>query len=101
MEVHLETRKTSQESRIMPNRPTLTTQTAIRTTSRPYVGCNGVRREVFRSVAAPTESSHGARFAAVIGPFRTARGARFMAQHGAGNPHCRTVAEAERLARRA
>jgi hypothetical protein len=28
------------------------------------------------------------------------RGARFMAEHGRGNPHVQTVADAERIARK-
>jgi hypothetical protein len=48
----------------------------------------------------PTSRSHGETYAAVIGPFRTRAGADFMARHGKGNPHCRNVAEAERLARK-
>lgn len=70
--------------------------------SRPYVGLViGGGREVFRSVEVPTTESHGNLYGAVIGPFRTRRGADFMARHGAGNPHCRCVWEAEKLASRA
>lgn len=74
--------------------------------SRPYVGYNvdgpnGTHpMEVFRSAFEPTWRSHSHKYLAVIGPFRTMRGARFMAEHGRGNPHCRNVAEAERLAER-
>lgn len=72
-------------------------------TSRIYVGltldCTG-RREVFRAVETPTEQSHGAKYGAVIGPFRTKRGAEFMRDYGRGNPHCLSVADAERLARK-
>jgi hypothetical protein len=58
--------------------------------------------EVFRSPAEPTSESHGERYAAVIGPFRTRRAADWMAHpvRGRFNPHCRTVADAERLAKR-
>ena len=54
--------------------------------------------EVFRSERTPTRESTGLRYAAVIGPFRTMRGAEFMRDHGAGNPHCQSVRDAERLA---
>lgn len=68
--------------------------------SRLYVGCNASRSwEVFRATEKPTCESHGAQYAAVIGPFRTRAGAEFMRDHGYGNPHCATVADAERLAR--
>jgi hypothetical protein len=63
-----------------------------------YVGCKaGEPRQVFKSVILPTFETHGETFNAAIGPFRTMRGARFMAEHGAGNPHCCTVGQAERL----
>ena len=67
---------------------------------RPYVGLHRTRkvREVFHSDTPPTEEVHGRTYVAVIGPFRTVRGARFMAQFGANNPHCVTVADAERCA---
>lgn len=69
--------------------------------SRPYVGlCPDGARVTFRANTTPTEATHGAMFAAVIGPFRTARAARFMAEYGANNPHCRTVAEAETMVAR-
>lgn len=70
--------------------------------SQLYVGCKaGAGREVFRSNVTPTEESHGKMFAMVIGPFRTLRGARWMAHpiRGTHNPHCVTVADAERLAK--
>lgn len=71
---------------------------------RYYVGYSlgktDVHREVFLSEGTPTEASHGAKFGAVIGPFQTKAGAVFMADYGQGNPHCQTVAEAERLAKR-
>lgn len=60
------------------------------------IGSPGLR-EVFSSAATPTAATHPA-YAAVIGPFRTKAGAEFMSARGYGNPHCRTVAEAERLA---
>jgi hypothetical protein len=65
-----------------------------------WVGCKLGGREVFRNPTTPTPESHGEKFAAVIGPFRTIRGAAWMAHptRGRDNPHCRTVADAERLA---
>jgi hypothetical protein len=71
----------------------------MKTKSRIYVGVTPIKREVFRSPIVPTEESHGARFNYVIGHFRTRAGADFMANYGAGNPHCQTVYDAERLAR--
>jgi hypothetical protein len=67
---------------------------------KPYVGLKDGKRSVFKSETAPTESSHGHLYNAVIGPFRTNRGAVFMAEHGHNNPHLQTVADAERIARR-
>lgn len=64
-----------------------------------FVGCTPDRREVFYSSDVPTRASHGHQYEACIGPFRTRAGADFMARCGAGNPHCVTVADAERLAR--
>lgn len=63
-----------------------------------YVGLSGTTREVFKSPTRPTEEVYGERYAAVVGPFRTRNGAEFMRKHGQNNPHCRNVAEAERLA---
>lgn len=57
----------------------------------------GSRREVFTYEGEPTTESHGHEFDAVIGPFDTVRGAVFMRDCGRGNPHCYTVADAERL----
>lgn len=67
---------------------------------RYYVGLGPAgERIAFRSARAPTRASHGALFAAVIGPFSSRRGAVYMTIYGRGNPHCRCVADAERLAR--
>jgi hypothetical protein len=73
--------------------------------TRVYVGlrADGKGREVFRSATTPVAEPHpdthlGPIYSAVIGPFRTRRGAEFMAKFGANNPHCQTVADAERLA---
>ena len=57
-------------------------------------------REVFRNWYEPTATTHGHIYAAVVGPFRTKRGAVFMAEHGRGNPHIQTVADAERWGKR-
>lgn len=67
---------------------------------RWYVGHKGGRVEVFQAPEKPTQSSHGRSYAACTGPFRTKRAAVFMATNGRNNPHCVTVADAERLARR-
>jgi hypothetical protein len=66
---------------------------------RPYVGLAIFGRDVFVSDETPTFYNCAGLYAAVIGPFRTKRGAQFMARHGQNNPHCRTVADAERLAK--
>lgn len=68
--------------------------------NRIYLGLTPTKREIFRAPIEPTFASHGAQFNAVIGPFRTARGAKFMRDYGQGNPHCRCVADAERLAQK-
>lgn len=64
---------------------------------RPYVGIKGTLYEVFTSELRPTEQSHP-QYNAVIGPFSTVRGAKYMAKYGKGNPHLRTVADAEHFA---
>lgn len=70
-------------------------------TKRYYVGLAriGFAREVFLSPSVPTEESHGDRYGITIGPFRTRRGAEYMAVYGHNNPHCQSVADAERLAK--
>lgn len=72
-------------------------------THRYYVGFSMLTSnpQVFRHHEAPTAQSHGQRFGHCVGPFRTKRGAEYMARHGRSNPHCTTVAEAERLAAKA
>lgn len=60
----------------------------------------GGGKEIFRFHGTPTQLSHGDTYAASIGPFRTVRGAAFMVEHGTGNPHCVTVAQAERLGKK-
>ncbi len=68
---------------------------------RYYVGTHKgeLRRTVFTSTSTPTQATHGAQYAAVIGPFRTKRAASFMALFGSNNPHLQTVLDAERIAR--
>ena len=56
-------------------------------------------REIFRSKETPTQETHGAKYNYTPGPFRTIHGATFMLNYGRNNPHCRTVSEAERLAK--
>jgi len=69
---------------------------------RLYVGrlADTIRGERFRSEVTPTAETHGDRYLYVVGPFRTVAGAEYMARYGANNPHCQTVAEAERAAAR-
>jgi len=73
---------------------------------RYYIGVGSTKitgtevRELFRSSSEPTEASHGRLYHYVVGPFRTKRGADFMRQYGHNNPHCVTVADAERLAQK-
>ena len=57
------------------------------------------QRIMFSESFTPTEESHGHLFGAVIGPFRTKAGAIFMRDRGYNNPHCQTVAQAEKLAK--
>lgn len=64
---------------------------------RYWVGIKDGVREVFPCDYKPSLETHGRLYAAVIGPFKTKRGAEFMAGPGYNNPHCRTVADAERL----
>jgi hypothetical protein len=66
--------------------------------NRLYLGVSLEKREIFRSETTPTNQSHGEKYVYVIGPFRTKRGAEFMRDHGYNNPHCRCVADAEKLA---
>jgi hypothetical protein len=63
-----------------------------------YVGLNA-SRAIFKMAVEPTQEICP-EFVAVIGPFRTKRGAQFMATYGANNPHCQTVADAERIAKK-
>jgi hypothetical protein len=59
---------------------------------------DGTRSVFYMAVVEPTQEMCP-QYSAVIGPFRTKRGAEFMRDHGAGNPHCQTVADAERIAK--
>jgi len=69
-------------------------------TPRYFVGCKpGQLRIVFSCTSAPTAESYP-QFGYAIGPFRTRRAAVLMASAAAvNNPHIRTVADAERIAR--
>lgn len=55
--------------------------------------------ERFRSPTVPTHATHGDLYMYCIGPFRTVAGAEFYCTHGYQNPHCRCVADAEKLAK--
>lgn len=70
---------------------------------RWYVGVN-IEREMnrrtpFLCAFTPSFESHGGEYNYVMGPFVTKAGAFFMADYGEANPHCHTVADAERLAK--
>jgi hypothetical protein len=67
---------------------------------RYWVGVKSGVSTVFQSIETPTEQRYGHLYGAVIGPFRTHRGAAFMADFGSNNPHCQTVAQAERIAKK-
>lgn len=56
---------------------------------------------LFASTRTPTKETHGHLFTCAQGPFRTRLAARWFNRYGRGNPHVRTVADAERLAREA
>lgn len=68
--------------------------------ARHWVGMKAGVWTVFQAIETPTVQSHGHLYGGVIGPFRTHRGASFMADFGANNPHCQTVAQAERIAKK-
>lgn len=70
--------------------------------TRIYLGLrtDPYTREIFRAASTPTTATHGAKYVAVIGPFQTRRGAEYMRDYGRNNLHYRTVADAERIARR-
>jgi hypothetical protein len=55
--------------------------------------------ELFWHHTTPTHASHGKKYKYVMGPFRTKEGADFYRKYHRGNPHLRTVDDAERLAR--
>jgi hypothetical protein len=65
-------------------------------TIRPYVGVYPITgtMEVFEYDHEP-QFGEGLPYAAVIGPFDSIKGAHYMADHGHGNPHLQTVADAE------
>lgn len=66
-----------------------------------YVGtAPGGKRHVFSSSNTPSQEKYGHLYSAVIGPFRTKRAAMFMAEQGGTNPHLRSVADAERIAKK-
>jgi hypothetical protein len=68
-----------------------------------YVGMHRYRHklQVFSSATIPTVQSHGIWYKWVWGKFKTKRAAEFAAKYGLNNPHCITVADAERLAKEA
>lgn len=56
---------------------------------------------LFSSPCTPTRETHGHQYACAQGPFRSRLAARWFNRYGWGNPHVHTVADAERLARKA
>lgn len=64
-----------------------------------YIGHKNGDRHLFYSDSPVTKESHGSLYTAVVGPFITKRGALFMLEHGVNNPHCQSVADAEKLAK--
>ena len=68
--------------------------------SKIYVGMKAGRYDVFRT--ADITAAANPQYAGLIGPFKTWRAAAWMAdmERGRTNPHCRTVADAERLAKK-
>lgn len=61
---------------------------------------DGSGAEIFKSNAKPSVESHGYLYAACVGPFKTNRAAIYMSNDGMNNPHCRTVADAERISKK-
>lgn len=64
-----------------------------------YLGKHRGELTLFQSPRTPTKESHGHLYTAVIGPFLSRVGAHYFARYGRNNPHLRTTADAERLAR--
>ena len=56
---------------------------------------------LFAFTRTPTQETHGHLYTCAQGPFQTRLAARWFNRYGRGNPHVRTVADAERLAREA
>jgi hypothetical protein len=56
---------------------------------------------LFASLANPTKETHGQIYTCAQGPFRTRLAARWFNRYGWGNPHVRTVVDAEHIAREA
>jgi len=54
---------------------------------------------LFASPVTPTQETHGQLYTCVQGPFRTRLAARWYNRYGWGNPHVRTMADAEHIAR--
>ena len=69
--------------------------------SKPYVGVGSSDGAYvfFKAKHMPTRETHGQDFTAVIGPFRSTRGAMWAARYGKGNPHFRSLRDAEALAK--
>lgn len=64
-----------------------------------YLGKHRGELTLFHSPRTPTKGSHGHLYEAVIGPFLSRIGAHYFARYGWNDPHIRTAADVERLAR--
>jgi len=56
---------------------------------------------LFASPVTPTQETHRYLYTCVQGPFRNRLAARWFNRYDWGNPHIRTVADADRLAQEA
>ena len=92
--------ETSEENKTSGGPPHTRKARVMRAHKRFYIGYANGGRWLFSSATLPTTETHGESYRSVIGPFRTKKGAEFMRDFGAGNPHCQTVADAERLAKK-
>ena len=65
-----------------------------------YSSYSGDYQAFYTNGETPSLWDWGLEFDFVIGPFITKRGAKFMEKYGRGNPHCQSVYDAERLAKK-
>lgn len=64
-----------------------------------YLGRRKQGDLILFSAQPPTKESHGRHFTSVIGPFKSKVGASYYARYGRDNPHIRSTADVEHLAR--